>query len=54
MSVVTDDQIKQVLLSDLRHYGTSNVKFFFESYEGKSTAIALHVRGGTEGDVLCR
>ncbi len=48
-SVVTDDQVKQVITADLNHYGVKNIKFFFENYEGVATAIALHVRGGTEG-----
>ena len=45
----TDDQIKTVLTEDLRHYGVSNIKFFFEQNDARSSIIALHVRGGTEG-----
>ena len=48
-SAVTDDQVKQVIAADLNHYGVTNIKFFFENYEGVAIAIALHVRGGTEG-----
>jgi len=48
-AAVTDNQIKQVLTADLRHYGVSNIKFFYEKFEGNSSAISLHVRGGTEG-----
>ena len=48
-SAVTDDQVKQVITADLNHYGVTNIKFFFENYKGAAIAIALHVRGGTEG-----
>ncbi len=48
-AAVTDDQIKQILTADLKHYGVENVKFFFENFDGNSSAIALHVRGGVEG-----
>ncbi len=48
-SIATDDQIKTVLTNDLKYYGVTKIKFFFERFEGKSTAIALHVRGGLEG-----
>lgn len=48
-SIATDDQIKTVLTNDLKHYGITNIKFFFEKFDGQSTAIALHVRGGLEG-----
>ncbi len=48
-AAVTDDQIKQILTADLNHYGVRTIKFFFENFDGNSSAINLHVRGGVEG-----
>lgn len=46
---VTDDQIKTVLIRHLNHYGIENIKFFYEYHRAPASAMALHVRGGTEG-----
>ncbi len=48
-AAVTDDQIKQVITNDFKHYGVKEMKFFFEKFKGSSSVIALHVRGGIEG-----
>ena len=46
---VTDSQIKQVLMQDLKKYGVKRVKFFYEQNDAVASGITLHVRGGTEG-----
>lgn len=48
-SAVTDAQIKQVLTHDLRKHGVTNIRFFFEQNDARSSVIAFHVRGGAEG-----
>jgi len=47
--VVTDDQIKMVLMKDFKKHGIQEIKFFFEQNDTPATGIFLHVRGGTEG-----
>lgn len=46
---VTDDQIKAVLTQDFKHYGITQIKFFYEQNDVRSSTMSLHVRGGTEG-----
>lgn len=46
---VTDHQIKMVLTRDFKHYGVTEVKFFFEQNDVPASVMTLHVRGGTEG-----
>ncbi|MFQ3247715.1 MAG: hypothetical protein ACI9SP_004374 [Arenicella sp.] len=48
-SALSDDEIKQMIVGDLRFYKVKDMRFFYEKFKGKSTAIALHVRGGAEG-----
>lgn len=50
--VVTDAQIKEVLIRDFSKHGVTNVKFFFEQNDTPASLIAFHVRGGTEGVFL--
>lgn len=46
---VTDAQIKQVLLHDLKQNDTHNTKFFFEQGTTIASRIFIHVKGGTDG-----
>jgi len=48
-AAVTDDQIKRVLTDGFKHYGVEQIKFFFENYNGVSSSIGLHVKGGAGG-----
>jgi len=48
----TDDQLKYVLSSDLKHYKIKKFKFFYEQNDAAATVFALHIRGGTEGPFL--
>lgn len=48
-SAATDDQIKMVLMHDLKKHGVKNIKFFYEQNDAPASGIFLHVRGGTEG-----
>jgi hypothetical protein len=48
-SALSADEIKQMIVGDLRFYKVKDMRFFYEEFKGKSTAIALHVRGGAEG-----
>jgi len=47
--VVTDDKIKTVLTRDLKKYGMTSIKFFYEQNDVPATSIAFHIRGGMEG-----
>lgn len=47
--LISDTQIKTVLTNDFKHYGLLNVSFFFEQNDARSTVVAFHIRGGTEG-----
>lgn len=51
-AVVTDDQIKEVLIRDFKNNGLTNLKFFFEQNDTPASGITFHVRGGTEGIYL--
>lgn len=48
-SAATDDQIKAVLIHDLKKHGVTNYRFFYEQNDAPASGIFLHVRGGTEG-----
>lgn len=48
----TDNQIKQVILGDLKYYKVEEFKFFYEQNDAPATVFTFHVRGGTEGPFL--
>ena len=51
-SAATDDQLKNVLLSDLKYYKVEKIQFFYEQNDVPASIFFLHVRGGTEGPFL--